>query len=244
MKKLFKKIILPLTMCIIFGLQSVVVFADDNIVDMEEKTEVFNYERLSEILPDISGFENVEVQDSLINYSYEDIEGKIELIQEDEKTLEMKCIEGEKQDIVFYDKVNNKIYVDGEEVIVTERTNIKVNDDVKSDKMNSRSLSFGKKTDEKYREVSLTKKIAGYTKSALTAVLCAALVITNPVAVFFTGVIVNECADAGYADSKAIFCYSYKRVASDYSMYRNYFKMYWDPDYEILCDIYTQDVYA
>lgn len=221
-----RKIAILISTCIFMLSQNFVVFANT----ASDLNNTFSINSLSNMLQSIDCFENIEQDKNSITYMVDGEQGEIIILENNDEIEKIQFTEGDKVDILEYDKINDKLYSNGVEITVNEKT---VNSNIKR--------SLGSKFDEKYRDISLEKKIYDYTKAALAGLLCWAFKIPNGGATFIASTLIAECINAGYASSKAVYCYSYKRMESDYTKYRSYWYTYWDPDYEDFCEKYYQD---
>lgn len=161
------------------------------------------------------------------------IETEVTILKNEEDIQEVEFREGDKVNLVRYNKASNELFIDGEQVVCTEHNKF----------VDDRAL--GNATDHSYKDISYGQEIGKLTVAALAAAIIWALNVLEPIASFFANAIANKAVAYGYIYSKYTYCHSYKKIDSSYQWYMKYWDMYFTSDYSgNPLETYSQKVMA
>lgn len=160
----------------------------------------------------------------------------ITIITDTPQLQEVKITEGTKTNVLTYDMVNQKIYVDGSLVIITDVAGPIANENIEV-------MTLGSPFDNSYKKVSYGKQIIDLTVTAMGAIITAACYMTSTGGASLARKIINAAAQTSYLYCDATYCHSYKRLDDSYNFYNNYWDMYWNSSYSNFCASYSQAIY-
>lgn len=154
---------------------------------------------------------------------------QIIILRNDSQIQEVKCIEGDKVDIVTYDWIQDKLYIDGLE-ISAEIIYPEVEPYV-----------LGQGFDHVYQNIQLRQQIMQFTAEALKLIL--GYYMPGGIASLMAQEMLSRSIGTSYAYCDACYCISYKRIDSSNLYYLKFWDMYWDESYYDFCASYTQTIY-
>ena len=155
----------------------------------------------------------------------------ITILQNSNDIQEVKFVEGNKSNIVLYNKVTNELYIDGGKVVVEDVASSSSSLPVTLSSSSTYRYSYFSPSNHQYKCIKFEQQIYQMTISALVSAILWALPIPNGVASMFADAIATECTSQGYAYSDRTYCHSYSEVATDYSHYRQTWDLHWTEAY-------------
>lgn len=157
---------------------------------------------------------------------------EVTILQNTNTIQEVKFVEGNKCNIVLYNKTTDELFIDGERITVTEV------------KPEISTYGYLPASSHSYQNIEYKQILMQMTVAALIAAIIYAIpVFTKPIASFFASEISNRCVASGYAYSKCTYCHSYVTVADDYTHYIKYWDMFWDASYNKVIESYSQEIW-
>lgn len=159
----------------------------------------------------------------------------ITILENNNKYQKVQIIEGSKINILSYDIINDKLYVDGNLITVIEVTPPLTD--------NLSPTALGNAFDHSYKQINYGKAIVNFTSAGLAIVISKALGTDSTVASKLAGAILQTAGQSSYLYCSATYCHSYKRLDDSYYFYNKYWDMYWDSSYSDFCASYYQTIY-